>query len=292
MPGLILDLRALAHALQGEVSGLQVLAPGPGHSARDRSLSVKPHWAAPDGFLIHSFAGDPWGECRDYVRGRLGLARQHEGGRSARPRRSIAPAAPTAEDSRALWLWRASQPIEGTVTERYLREVRGYRGPVPPTLRFLPPRCSYPPSMIAAFGLACEPEPGLLAISNANVRGVHVTRLTPNGGDRTGKITIGRGSTGLPIVLAPVTDGLGLAVTEGIEDGLSVHAATGLGVWAAGTAGRMPALADAIPQCVKCVSIFGHDDPAGRRHAGELAVRLRGRGIEVLLKFLREEPAP
>ena len=46
---------------------------------------------------------------------------------------------------------------------------------------------------------------------------------------------IGR-STGAPIVLAPLTDALGLAITEGIEDALSVHEATGLGVWAAGSA--------------------------------------------------------
>jgi hypothetical protein len=291
-PRIAYCLTDIACALGGEVVGTEVLAPGPGHSTRDRSLSVKPQWAAPDGFLIHSFAGDPWRECRDYVRGRLGLTRQREPHRSRGRRRSIGPAAPIGEDSRAQWLWRARQPIEGTVAERYLREARGYRGPLPPTLGFLPSRRVYPPSMIAAFGLACELEPGRLAIDDANVRGVHVTRLTPDGGDRTAKITIGRGSTGSPIVLAPITDGLGLAVVEGIEDGLSIHAATGLGLWAAASGGRLPALADAIPRCVECVSIFGHDDPAGRRHACELAARLRDRGVEVLLKFLRAESAP
>ena len=60
---------------------------------------------------------------------------------------------------------------------------------------------------------------------------------------------------GAPIVLAPVNDGLGLAITEGIEDGLSVYAATGLGVWAAGSAPLMPALADAVPNYVQCVTI-------------------------------------
>jgi hypothetical protein len=32
--------------------------------------------------------------------------------------------------------------------------------------------------------------------------------------------------------------------SEGIEDGLSAHVATGVGAWAAGAAGFMPALAD------------------------------------------------
>ena len=44
--------------LGGEVRGNHVYAPGPGHSANDRSLSVLLDASAPDGFVIHSFAGD------------------------------------------------------------------------------------------------------------------------------------------------------------------------------------------------------------------------------------------
>jgi hypothetical protein len=51
----------------------EILAPGPGHSATDRSLSVKPDEDAPDGFVVFSFAGDDPIACRDYVRDRLGL---------------------------------------------------------------------------------------------------------------------------------------------------------------------------------------------------------------------------
>jgi putative DNA primase/helicase len=68
-----MNLRSLAHALGGEVSGRQIIAPGPKHSPRDRSLAVRLDPAAPDGFVVHSFAGDDWQECRDYVRFRLGL---------------------------------------------------------------------------------------------------------------------------------------------------------------------------------------------------------------------------
>ena len=67
------DLRSAAHALGGEVSGEQVLAPGPGHSPKDRSLSVKPDPNAPGSFLVESFAGDDWKICKDYVREKLGL---------------------------------------------------------------------------------------------------------------------------------------------------------------------------------------------------------------------------
>jgi AAA domain len=66
-------LQAIAAALGGEISNGQVLAPGPGHSAADRSLAVKLDTNAPDGFLTHSFAGDDPIVCRDYVREKAGL---------------------------------------------------------------------------------------------------------------------------------------------------------------------------------------------------------------------------
>jgi len=68
-----LDLRAIARALGGEVSGRRVLAPGPQHSPKDRSLCVSLTPALPGGFLVHSFAGDDPIQCKDYVRARLGL---------------------------------------------------------------------------------------------------------------------------------------------------------------------------------------------------------------------------
>ena len=71
-----MNLRAIALALGGEVAGGQVLAPGPGHSPRDRSLSIKVSQDAPDGFVVHSHAGDDWKECRDHVYSRLNIVRE------------------------------------------------------------------------------------------------------------------------------------------------------------------------------------------------------------------------
>ena len=70
-----LDAGALARALGGDAYGDQVLAPGPGHSAKDRSLSIRLDPNAPDGFLVHYFAGDDPIACKDHVRRQLGLAR-------------------------------------------------------------------------------------------------------------------------------------------------------------------------------------------------------------------------
>jgi AAA domain len=68
-----IDLRNLATALGGEVSGDEIRAPGPGHSAKDRSLSVKVDPGASGGFIVHSHAGDDWQKCRDHVREKAGL---------------------------------------------------------------------------------------------------------------------------------------------------------------------------------------------------------------------------
>jgi hypothetical protein len=65
--------KQLATALGGEVSGHEVLAPGPNHSPKDRSMSVRVDPSAPDGFVVHSFAGDDPLHCKDHVRAKLGI---------------------------------------------------------------------------------------------------------------------------------------------------------------------------------------------------------------------------
>jgi hypothetical protein len=123
-------------------------------------------------------------------------------------------------------------------------------------------------------------------VQSAEIQAIHLTRLKPDGTAKAGtdkdKIMLGR-PRGAPIILAEIDDGLGLAITEGIEDGLSVHEATGLGVWAAGAASLMPALASAVPGFVEVVTIIVDDDKAGRVNSDELAQRLDDRGIEARL---------
>jgi hypothetical protein len=116
-----LSLRDLARALGGEVSGGEVLAPGPGHSRKDRSLAVKSAPAAPDGFVCFSHANDDWQVCRDYVRAHLGLNPNYRA-----PRRDVTYATPpkrrcvlrdedeaSREREKARWLWRQRRPIDG-----------------------------------------------------------------------------------------------------------------------------------------------------------------------------------
>jgi putative DNA primase/helicase len=179
----------------------------------------------------------------------------------------------------ARYLWSQRQPIAGSIAETYLRKARGYTGVLPPTLAFLPARKpAHHPAMIAAFAYPNDADPGVLG-EPVNVDAVHLTALAPDGTKATNTETpklMVASPAGRPITVAAMNDGMwGLAITEGIEDALSVHQATGLGAWAAGSAPHMAKLASAIV-CAKpeSVSIFADGDDAGRRHARELASEL------------------
>jgi hypothetical protein len=185
---------------------------------------------------------------------------------------------------KALALWhRRLEVAPRSPVHVYLREARGYGGKIPATIGFLPSG-NFPAAMIAAIGMAKETEPGELTIHDDDILGVHLTSLKPDGSGKAGtdrdKIMIGK-SIGAPIVLAPLNDGLGLAVCEGIEDGLSIFESTGLGVWVAGSASRLPALADAIPVYVDAVTVVADDDMAGMTNAQKLADALAHRQCDV-----------
>jgi hypothetical protein len=189
------------------------------------------------------------------------------------------------QQEKARWLWAQRQPLAASVGETYLREARGYRGPLPATLGFLRPFKEYPPSIIAAFAMPEEAEPGVLR-APTDFNSVQLIALKPDGSGKASveiqKRTIGA-HKGVPIVVAPANDLLAISIHEGIEDALSAHEATGLGAWASGGANFMPGLADAIPGYVECVTVVAHNDEAGRIGARELARRVAARGIEVFL---------
>lgn len=246
----------------------------------NRRIPVLRIWSAP-GFATFNCAHcGEHGHAHDTLAPRLDRAARQRARAEAEERKRLTD---WERIGKARGLWSLRRPLLGTPAEIYLREARGYRGPLPATLGYLPSRGEHPPALIGAFGIPIEPIPGRLGMAADAVRAVHITRLRSDGlgkADQAAKIMVGRPS-GEPLVLASLNDGLGLAITEGIEDALSVHAATGLGAWAAGSAGQMPALADAVPSYVDAATIFVDDDDVGRRGATELAYRLRLRGIEV-----------
>jgi len=146
----VIDAQNLARALGGEASGYEISAPGPGHkSAGDRSLSVKVDPGAPDGFVVHSFAGDDPIECKDYVREKSGLdpfkpnsqsRNRQSSTTSSRPRtvggrdRTNADCSPPADNSAIRWSVRkprsaAPQPKSITAPPRQNRRKNPDRTP-------------------------------------------------------------------------------------------------------------------------------------------------------------------
>jgi hypothetical protein len=214
---------------------------------------------------------------------RAALERRRE---EARQRAEVAAA---ASHRKAAWLWSRSRPIRGSIGEVYLREVRSITAALPPTLRFLPAHDGYAPTMIAALGLPHEISADHVAIDGMAISAVHLTKLQPDGSgksdaDGKAKIVVGR-HVAAPIWLAPLTDSLALVITEGVEEGLTLHQVSGLGAWAAGSAARLPLIADCVPPYVETVSIVMDDDAdnAGRRNCHKLADRLHHRGIATRL---------
>ena len=219
-----MDVRQAAAALGGDVLGRDsVLAPGPGHSADDRSLRV---WLAPDGFTVHSYANDDWRACRDHVKARLGL--EGVSRQSGARLRSVPRPPDTSSTDRALALWRESGDPRGTLASRYLAS----RNLTLPTdceaLRFHP-SCPFGqerhPSMIGLYRGIFSNEP----------KAIHRTALTADG-QKIDRKALGA-KRGCAIKLSPDDEvHYGLAIAEGIETALAGWLLGFRPVWAVGDA--------------------------------------------------------
>ena len=293
----------VTRALGGEWHGSYGAAPGPGHGKHDRSLTIRPHRTDPNDIVLHSFAGDNFRDVKDELR-RRGLLPAKDFRRPVAPdpvaREKAKEALRERErqdaetEARRRWranqLWKLRQPIQGTLAEAYLRIGRSFGDlPLPPLdmLGFLPAgkadRNLPYPAMIAAHGLPEEYEPGRLRVEE--VSGVRLTFLDGPHKARIEGLEDGRKAhgvcMGMPIVLAPPNDGLALSIGEGSESALAMHVAKGWGAWAAGLAGFMPALADAVPDYIESITIWAEKGKAGQEGARELYERLKARGFEV-----------
>lgn len=276
----MMDLRMIASALGGEISGRQLLCPGPGHSARDRSLSIKIEPNAPDGFIVFSHAGDDPIACKDYVRQRLGLPMWQPGdGRDRRidparvrafDRSAIARESekrPRTEDDivrieRAVAIWNEAADPRDTVAAEYLRaRCLDLGGDLAGSVLRFHPRTPWRnentgktdriPCMIAAFR----------SIDDGTITAVHRIRLDqPERWPKTDRRMLGvvhRAAVMLDPPLGPK-----LAIGEGIE---TCMAARQLGVrptWALGGAGAISFFP--VLDGVKRLEILTENDRASR----------------------------
>jgi putative DNA primase/helicase len=293
----MIDARAVALALGGDVlSGSEVLAPGPGHSPKDRSLSIDFDPSAPDGFVVHSFAGDDWRACRDYVRSRLGMPPWKPGDgqdRCVHPsrikefdRRAVdreAERRPRSEEDLlqikyAVAIWDRAADPQGTLAERYLnsRALELTAELAGPVLRFHP-RCpwrnedtgrtDYIPALIAAFR----------SIDDDVITAIHRIALNPDGTklDRRMLGPVRRAA----VKLDPSSTTGELAIGEGIE---TCMAARQLGIrpcWALGSTSNI--LGFPVIGNITQLTILGEPGEASRDAIRFCAPRWRNAGRRV-----------
>lgn len=211
----------------------------PAHDDGSPSLSVR---LGDTAILFHCFAGCTTIEVLKALQRRKLHDRAAVSMPEASPKRDMS--------ALALRLWKASQPIAGTLAEEYLL-ARGLSGPFPKSLRFNPatihgsgPSKRTMPAMIAAV----ENDLGVVAVQRTfldpdNV--LHNPMSKP-------KVSLGLLGTAA-IRLAPATDELGFA--EGIEDALSAMEWFGTPTWALGGVERLAFVA--IPAGVRRIIVYG-----------------------------------
>jgi hypothetical protein len=249
---------------------------------------------SPDDFRCHSFAGDDWRECRDYVRVRLRLAEWQPSVTNAPALRhlpNIRRADLQREDDRqrtewAMTLWNEAESPRGTLVEHYLCHRRlSLRVDVlsADVLRFHP-CCPFRLEDEATMRL-----PAMLAlmrdISTNEPRAIHRTALKDDGTGKSNlpglgnaKKMLGPSKNAMVKLTADdvVIEGLGIA--EGIETALTLICANWRPVWACGAAGaieRFPVLPG-----IECLTVFADADRAGMAAGVACQARWVNAGLE------------
>ena len=280
-------LREFARALGGDISGAQVLFPGPGHSARDRSCTLRLSPSAPDGFVVFGHAGDDWRVVRDHVRRRIGLGDRTPRQSARKPLRLDDNA---ERIRRAGVIWRESENPVGTPVETYLLR-RGVALPdAPASVLRWHPRCpfagSYTGAMIALVRDIVTGEP----------RAVHRTALDPHGNkvsvnrkDRLAYAPTARGAVKL-VSDEDVTVCLGIG--EGIETVLSLRSIPEFSrspAWSLLSAGNLATFP--LLSGIETLWIAVDNDPAGRAAAEKVSDTWTRAGREVCLVTPKKERA-
>jgi putative DNA primase/helicase len=237
--GAAMKLHEFAKRLGGDVCGASILCPGPSHSPKDRSLSVK--FSSPSDFVVASFAGDDWRACRDHVKVMLGLneddykrpdslhrkawlatqAAQLEAERAEKVSAQRAKAAP---------LWASVKPLLGTVAQTYLTTARGI--PLAVVLKAAEAgNLGFHPALPSLFGSKTAPTfPAMIGRAvdaQGAFVGIHATFLQADGLGKVeaiganGKKMLGAGFMGASVRLGT---GSRLVLAEGIETALSAGA--------------------------------------------------------------------
>jgi hypothetical protein len=118
-----LTLAQIAKAARGHLNNGWINVQGPGHGAADRSLGFRFDATAPNGFRVHSLAGDSPGISRAHVKALLD--RILVGSLDLRNERPVSDVSTVRRHTDvALKIWAESQSVIGSPVQPYLETRR------------------------------------------------------------------------------------------------------------------------------------------------------------------------
>ncbi len=275
--------KQLATALHGNLNGKWINIPGPGHSADDRSLGVLPEPNAPDGFWVHSLAGDDPSLCRTYVTELLKKPIVGDPLTITRHADTCDTANVKARKGAALAIWNEAAPAQGTIVEEYLA-ARG---------------CNLTADIVAADALrfhslcpfGADRVPAMVALMRNVItgkpQGIHRTALKDDGSAKR-EMPIGvqpksmlGPAKGAAVMLQSALPRLGIA--EGIETALSAMQMFKTPVWATLSSGSM-AIFPVLPG-IKRLTVFADHDRPGMAAAVTCCRRYSAAGIDAEIRY-------
>ena len=276
-----MSLRSIVRRLGGDLydGGRRANIPAPGHSRRDRSVSL---WDQDGRLLIHTFADGDWRQVRDFLRaeGLLGGSDRLRGdpavsGTTPNGRRA------TERQAVARQLWADGRAIVGTASERHCR-LRGLGGDLPGSavLRH------HGLAPLAVYRGTGATRPALLAAirdRDGQLTAVEVAYLAPGGASawdlRLPRKTVGRVPPGSAVRIDP--PGPSMLVAEGVFTTLSARARFALPAWALLSTGNLRHWIP--PTGVRSVLVAGDRGKDGEASARALVERLSARGLAARL---------
>ncbi len=274
----MIGARQIALSLGGRWQRGSSVVRCPAHKDKTPSMSVS---ETKDGRpLVHCFAGCSQADVINALRAKglwEGEARHdpsYPGRMTTRPDRHH-----TKDDRRnheyAVGLWEASDPINGTLAEKYLRGRGILATEWPDALGFLPsvkhaPSGKYFPCMVAA-----------LTGEDGQVVAIQRTYLDPDGQgkaktDGANKMTLG--AMGRAAVRLSKPQSI-LGIAEGVETAMSARQLFGIPVWATLSANRLGVID--VPKGVESIVIFADRGEVGMKAAIEAAENFEQKSIAV-----------
>ncbi|WP_282609709.1 toprim domain-containing protein [Pelagibius sp. Alg239-R121] len=280
----MMTARQITTALKGRwMSGYgSACCIAPGHDDKRPSMKV---WDSEDGPRFECYSGCDWRDLKDEARAR-GFLPERDGPsepQEDRERRLVQLRADEAlreaeERRKAEYIQeiiKSSTPLADTIGEIYLRE-RGLRPPWPGSLRYHGGLKHRATGMLLPCLIGC-----IRIWPDKQVSGITRIFLTADGKRKApvsdNKLSLGRCAGGA-VWLAP-WDAEELAVSEGVEDALTVLQETGMPAAACcGTSGLQGLR---LPDTVRSVVIAADNDEPGQKVAGIAAARFRKEGRQV-----------